>query len=99
MATTDRNPMSPTRKAALIAAVAHLATFVGSVPALPLYDRILNDPRYLLGGASDTGVLYGAVGEIVCAPLRWAFARGGPETWCRRGDLNPHALSGTSPSS
>ena len=28
--------------------------------------------------------------------MTWAFA---PRTWCRRGDLNPYALAGTSPSS
>jgi hypothetical protein len=67
MTTTTRTPMSPTRKAALIAGVAYILTFIGSIPALPLYHDLLNDPNYLLGNASDTGVLWGALGEIVCA--------------------------------
>jgi hypothetical protein len=67
MATTTRAPMSPMRKAALIAGVAYILTFLGSIPALPLYHDLLNDPNYLLGNASDTGVLWGAIGEIVCA--------------------------------
>lgn len=67
MATTTRTPMSPMRKTALIAGVAYLLTFIGSIPALSLYHDILNDPEYLLGNASDNGVLWGAVGEILCA--------------------------------
>lgn len=64
---TLKSPMSPTRKAALIAGVAYILTFIGSIPALPLYHDLLNDPDHLLGNASDTGVLWGALGEIVCA--------------------------------
>lgn len=59
--------MDPMRKTALVAGVLYLVTFVGSIPALPLYHNILHNPNYLLGGASDTGVLLGAVGEIICA--------------------------------
>src|SRR3954470_24910049 len=67
--TTDhaKVPMDPMRKTALVAGVLYLVTFVGSIPALPLYHNLLHDPRYLLGGASDTGVLWGAVGEVICA--------------------------------
>jgi hypothetical protein len=60
-------PMDPMRKTALVAGVLYLITFVGSIPALPLYHNILHNPHYLLGGASDTGVLWGAVGEVICA--------------------------------
>jgi Domain of unknown function (DUF4386) len=60
-------PMDPMRKTALVAGVLYLVTFVGSIPALPLYHNILHNPRYILGGASDTGVLWGAVGEVICA--------------------------------
>jgi hypothetical protein len=59
--------MDTTRKMALVAGVLYLVTFVGSIPALPLYHNILHNPHYLLGSASDTGVLWGAVGEVVCA--------------------------------
>jgi hypothetical protein len=67
VATTTRTPMTPMRKTALIAGVAYILTFIGSIPALPLYHDLLNDPNYLLGNASDTGVLWGAIGEIICA--------------------------------
>jgi Domain of unknown function (DUF4386) len=69
MATTTHRkvPMDPMRKLALIAGVLYLVTFAGSIPALPLYHDILNDPSYLLGGSSDTGVLWGAVLEVICA--------------------------------
>ena len=60
-------PIDPMRKTALVAGVLYLVTFVGSIPALPLYHNLLHDPRYLLGGASDTGVLWGAIGEVICA--------------------------------
>jgi hypothetical protein len=60
-------PMDPMRKTALVAGVLYLVTFVGSIPALPLYHNILHNPNYVLGGASDTGVLWGAVGEVICA--------------------------------
>jgi hypothetical protein len=59
--------MDPMRKTALIAGVAYLLTFIGSIPALALYHDILKDPNHILGGASDTGVLWGAVGEVICA--------------------------------
>jgi hypothetical protein len=69
MSTTTRTkvPMDPMRKTALIAGVAYLLTFAGSIPALPLYHDLLNDPKYILGNASDTGVLWGAIGEVICA--------------------------------
>lgn len=59
--------MTTTRKAALIAGLAYILTFVGSIPALPLYHDILNDPNYLFGTASDTGVRFAAIGELVTA--------------------------------
>jgi hypothetical protein len=68
--TTTTHPkvrMDTMRKTALVAGVLYLVTFVGSIPALPLYHNILHNPRYLLGGASDTGVLWGAIGEVICA--------------------------------
>jgi hypothetical protein len=69
MTTTIRPkvPMDTMRKAALVAGVCYLLTFLGSIPALPLYNDILNDPGYILGDASNTGVLWGAIGELLCA--------------------------------
>ncbi|MDQ1499075.1 MAG: hypothetical protein QOI86_2415 [Actinomycetota bacterium] len=65
--THPKIPMDPMRKTALVAGVLYLVTFVGSIPALPLYHNILHNPNYLLGGANDTGVLWGAIGEVICA--------------------------------
>jgi Domain of unknown function (DUF4386) len=65
--TRPKVPMDPMRKTAFVAGVLYLVTFVGSIPALPLYHNILHNPNYLLGGASDTGVLWGAIGEVICA--------------------------------
>jgi len=62
-----RPPMDSMRKTALAAGVLYLITFVTSIPALGLYHDLLKDPAYILGNASDTGVLWGALGEITCA--------------------------------
>jgi hypothetical protein len=69
MATTThpKAPMDKMRKTALVAGVLYLVTFAGSIPALPLYHHILHDPTYIVGGGSDTGVLVGAVLELICA--------------------------------
>ncbi|MDQ6837977.1 MAG: DUF4386 domain-containing protein [Actinomycetota bacterium] len=69
MATTThpKVPMDKMRKTALVAGVFYLVTFAGSIPALPLYHDILHNPLYILGGANDTGVLVGAVLEVLCA--------------------------------
>jgi len=58
---------SADRKTALVAGVLYLVTFIGSIPALPLYHDILKDRNHILHGGSDTGVLWGALLEITCA--------------------------------
>jgi len=63
----NRAPTDRTRRAVLAAGVLYLITFVTSIPALPLYHHILTNHRYVLGGASDTGVLIGAMLEIFLA--------------------------------
>jgi hypothetical protein len=69
MATTRtaraKAPMSPIRKAAFIAGLFYLGTFVFSIPALGLYDGVLNDPRFVLGAGSDWGVLWGGLIEVL----------------------------------
>lgn len=65
IAAPKRAPMTPTRKAALIAGILYLITFAASIPALGLYDAILHHHRFVLGGASDAPVLWGAFGEII----------------------------------
>jgi hypothetical protein len=65
--TTARPPMSADRKAALAAGLFYIGTFVFSIPALGLYDGVLNDPNFVLGAGSDQGVLWGGLIEILTA--------------------------------
>lgn len=62
-----RAPMDKARKTVLAAGVLYLITFVTSIPALALYHHILTNHRYVLGGASDTGVQFSAMLEVFCA--------------------------------
>jgi hypothetical protein len=65
---TERAPMSPTRKAALIAGVAYIATFVFSIPVkFGLWTDVLDDPMFILGAGSDAGVPLGAMFEVLTA--------------------------------
>lgn len=66
MATT-RTPMSSTRKLALGAGLFYLATFVFSIPALPLYDTVRNNVDFVHGAGADGGVLWGGLFEIITA--------------------------------
>lgn len=65
MAITTRAPMSTTRKLALGAGLFYLATFVFSIPALGMYDGVLNDADFVHGAGSDGGVLWGAMFEVL----------------------------------
>jgi hypothetical protein len=67
MATTSthKSPMTATRKAALAAGLFYIATFVFSIPALGLYEGVLDDPNFVLGSGSDDGVLWGGLIEIL----------------------------------
>lgn len=62
--TPTRPAMTPMRKTALAAGVLYLLTFVTSIPALGLYDDVLNNPDFVLGAGSDSGVLWGAFLEL-----------------------------------
>ena len=55
------------RRTARIAGVWFVITFVASIPALLLYDPVLNDTGYILGAGADTQVQFGAFLEIVTA--------------------------------
>ncbi|GAB91759.1 DUF4386 domain-containing protein [Gordonia rhizosphera] len=59
--------MSPDRKATLAAGLFYLGTFVFSIPALALYDGVVNDPDFVLGAGSDRGVPWGGLIEILTA--------------------------------
>jgi hypothetical protein len=55
------------RRTARVAGVWFVITFVASIPALLLYDPVLNDTGYILGAGADTRVQLGAFLEIVTA--------------------------------
>jgi hypothetical protein len=59
--------MSPLRKVALIAGTLYLVTFVTSIPALVLKGPVLNDPNFIIGSGSHTGVLWAGFLEVVLA--------------------------------
>jgi len=66
--TSERTPMTPTRKAALIAGVAYIATFVFSIPVkFGLWVDVLDKPDWVLGAGSDAGVPLGALFEVLTA--------------------------------
>ena len=68
MATDTRAPKRPmdrTRKAALYAGLFYIGTFVFSIPALGLYDGVVNDPNFVLGAGADQGVLWGGLIEVL----------------------------------
>jgi hypothetical protein len=58
--------MDSMRKTALAAGVLYLLTFL-SIPRLALFGPILDNPNYILGSASGTGVLVGVVLEMIVA--------------------------------
>ena len=61
-----RTPMSPMRKAALIAGVAYIATFVFSIPVkFGLWTDVLNKPDFILGAGNAGGVPMGALFEVL----------------------------------
>ena len=53
------------QKIARLTGVLFLITFATSIPALLLYDPVLNDARYIVGGGADGRVLFGAVLELL----------------------------------
>jgi hypothetical protein len=65
--TTTNTPMDPMRKAALVAGLFYIGTFVFSIPALALYDGVLNDANFVLGAGNDQNVLWGGLIEILTA--------------------------------
>jgi hypothetical protein len=55
------------RKTALIAGVLFLITFATSIPAILLYDPVLNNTRYIVSAGSDTRIFFGAFLEVLLA--------------------------------
>ncbi|MBG6089629.1 DUF4386 domain-containing protein [Actinomadura viridis] len=62
------------QRTARIAGVWFILTFVLSIPAVLLYDPVLNDPNYILGAGADTQVRLGALLEILTAVANVATA-------------------------
>jgi hypothetical protein len=61
-----RTPMSPMRKAALIAGLAYIASFVFSIPVkFGLWADVINNPNFILGEGSASGVPLGAAFEVI----------------------------------
>jgi len=56
--------MSPSRRTALYAGIWYALTFITSIPALLLYDPVLNNTNYILGAGDDTRIQLGALLEI-----------------------------------
>lgn len=60
--------MTATRRLALIAGVFYLLTFLFSIPAYFLYEPVLTDRAYIVGGGgADTRIILGAVLEMLTA--------------------------------
>ena len=61
-------PAPPTdarlRRSARIAGIFFVVTFI-SIPALPLYDQVLNNTHFIVGGGGDTRVFLGGLFEII----------------------------------
>src|SRR3984893_14603854 len=64
--TAKRNPMTSLRKAALVAGVFYLITFV-SIPTLALYGPVKNHRDWMLGSGSHTGGLMGGFLRVIVA--------------------------------
>ena len=61
-------PMSTARKATLAAGLFYIGTFVFSIPALPLYDKVLNHTtEFVHGSGSSTAVLWAGLIEVLTA--------------------------------
>lgn len=54
------------RRTSLAAGILYLLTFV-SIPTLALFEPVREQADFILGGGSDTGVLWGAFSEVVVA--------------------------------
>lgn len=55
----------PSRKLARITGLLWIATFVTSIPAVLLYDPLLNDKTFILGSGDDARIYVGATLEIL----------------------------------
>jgi hypothetical protein len=63
---SQRAPMTSLRKTALVAGIFYLITFI-SIPTLALYGPVKNHRDWILTSGSHTGVLVGALLEVIVA--------------------------------
>jgi hypothetical protein len=63
-ASPDRPGDPPSRRVARLAGIFFVITFI-SIPALPLYDQVLNNTNFIVGGGGDTRVYVGALFELI----------------------------------
>jgi hypothetical protein len=63
---TARPATGTMRRTSLAAGILYLVTFV-SMPTLALYQGVHDQAGFVLGAGSDTGVLWGALSEVVVA--------------------------------
>jgi hypothetical protein len=59
--------MTKDRKTALAAGGLYLVTFIASIPALILKDPLLEDPDFILGSGSSTGLVWASFLEVITA--------------------------------
>jgi hypothetical protein len=65
--TTQRSPVDPMRRTALIAGALYLITFLSAIPAVFLLAPILDNPNYIVSAGSDTRVVFGSLLDLVNA--------------------------------
>jgi hypothetical protein len=58
--------IDPMRRTSRAAGILYLITFI-SIPTLFLYNPVRDDAQFVLGAGGDTGVLWGALSEVVVA--------------------------------
>ena len=64
---TERNSaMTSLRKTAFVAGLLYLITYL-AIPTIALYGPVLSDPGYIAGSNDSSGVLWGAVFELIVA--------------------------------
>jgi len=59
--------MTSVRKAALVAGICYLVTFISSIPAYFLQEPLLTNPNYIISGGADTQVILGSFLDLVTA--------------------------------
>ncbi|MFN8132315.1 MAG: DUF4386 domain-containing protein [Solirubrobacteraceae bacterium] len=60
----DRPGPPPSRRLARLAGIFFVITFI-SIPALPLYDQVLNHTQFIVGSGGDARVFLGALFELI----------------------------------